>query len=120
MLLHLLHVQVATSDPPFAQASRLGRLRMEADSRTAEGMAPLWKVLRPDEARLLLAPADGEWAVEELAVEIERSEESPGLGIALSEIGSSGDAGLVLVEELVEGSNAEVTFCHIHHFLMRG
>jgi len=44
-------------------------------------------------------------AVDEMMV-VPRSVASPGIGLALEEVGSQGDVGLVLVDSIVEGGNA--------------
>ena len=53
--------------------------------RTADGMAARWKLVRPEPATLRLEPSEPFWEVLEFTVEVERTVDSPGLGIMLEE-----------------------------------
>lgn len=66
-----------------------------------------WKLLRSreDASQLTLAAADPGCMAEEVKVTIPRTESAPSLGLVLEEIASTGDAGIVVVEDLVEGGN---------------
>ena len=75
--------------------------------RTADGMAARWKLVRPEPATLRLEPSEPFWEVLEFTVQVERTVDSPGLGIMLEEYGSDDSgAGLTLVTGVVEGGNA--------------
>ena len=83
---------------------------MSGEEATADGMAPLWKVLKLDAGGQTLAPASGEWEVSTVQVEITRTLESPGLGVMLEEYGAADDgAGLTLITGLAEGGNAALS-----------
>lgn len=115
-----LRAEVAAAESALPAAEAEGeppppaRKMARDEGRTAEAMAPGWKVLKIEELgkpRLELAPTDGAWGTKEIEVEIPRTAESPGLGIQLEEYG--GDAvtgvGLTLITGLVEGGNAALS-----------
>ena len=115
-----LRAEVAAAESALPRADAEGeapppaRKTARDEGRTADAMAPGWKVLKIEELgkpRLELAPTDGAWGTKEIEVEIPRTAESPGLGILLEEYG--GDAvtgvGLTLVAGLVEGGNAALS-----------
>jgi ferredoxin len=67
-----------------------------------------WKLMRRDdsgEGGFFLLPSSPDWEAVEVFVEVPRSAESPSLGIMLDELFCSDEAGLVVVEGLVEGGN---------------
>ena len=79
---------------------------------SAEDIAPRWKVLLLKDdvsaARYSLQPVSVEWDTTILTVEIDRTAESPGLGIMLEEYGRDDNGcGLTLITGLVPGGNAE-------------
>ena len=69
-----------------------------------------WKLLsRRDQVdgALTLAAAEAGTEAQVVTVTIPRSDDAPSLGLLLDEIATSGDAGIVAVEGLVEGGNGE-------------
>ena len=69
-----------------------------------------WKLMKRDDSGdggFLLDAANAELEAKEVFVEIPRSESNPSLGILLDEIFGNDDAGVVIVEGLVEGGNGE-------------
>ena len=84
----------------------------DASPTAAEDIAPRWKVLLLKDdvsaARYSLQPVSVEWDTTILTVEIDRTAESPGLGIMLEEYGRDDNGcGLTLITGLVPGGNAE-------------
>lgn len=97
---------VAGATLPLTTVPRCRAPLAKAVGMDIEQAAPLWKLMRNEDGGVLLEPADAGFEAIEYTVTVPRSAESPGLGIGLAEVGSSGDNGLVLVETLVEGGNA--------------
>ena len=91
---------------PAARMSADGCEVIQSDGdRTADGMAARWKLVRPEPATVRLEPSEPFWEVLEFTVQVERSVDSPGLGIMLG-IRSSIRGRLTLVTGVVEGGNA--------------
>lgn len=103
----------------LAAAMRLAPLRMTSERSPAARLAPLrmselppladkWAVQKLKEG-VRLASKDLHFRTEDESIEVPRSLDSPGIGLALEEVGSDGTVGLVLVDSVVDGGNAAST-----------
>ena len=103
----------------LAAAMRLAPLRMTSERPPAARLAPprmselppladKWAVQKLKEG-VRLASKDLHFRTEDESIEVPRSLDSPGIGLALEEVGSDGTVGLVLVDSVVDGGNAAST-----------
>jgi hypothetical protein len=101
---HRLSPLSATRTAPLAPASspRITSLRMAVTFEQASGLWGLQRNRNADSVELI-AKEPG-WRLAEVRTLVPRN--GPGLGIALEELGSDGQSGLVIVESVVAGSNA--------------
>ena len=88
----------------LAAAMRLAPLRMSE----LPPLADKWAVQKLKEG-VRLASKDLHFRTEDESIEVPRSLDSPGIGLALEEVGSDGTVGLVLVDSVVDGGNAAST-----------
>ncbi len=112
----LLSVPLAPMIPsPLRMASlhtsplRMASLHMAVTFEQASGLWGLQRNRATGSVELVVNEAG--WKVVELRSRVPRN--GPGLGIALEELGSDGEAGLVIVESVVAGSNAATASCTI-------
>jgi len=101
-MLAVLNCIAAFHAPIATRSARIDTVRM---ALTFEAAAGVWGLQRnrAENSVKLIANAFG-WDTIEVCTRVERK--APGLGIALEELGSDGEAGLVLVESCLEGGNA--------------
>mgnify|MGYP001192176643 CR=1 FL=1 len=110
----------------LAAAMRLAPLRMTSERPPAARLAPLrmselpplddkWAVQKLKEG-VRLASKDLHFRTEDESIEVPRSPDSPGIGLALEEVGSDGTVGLVLVDSVVDDLQRCVqAFCRSCH-----
>jgi ferredoxin len=96
----------------LAAAMRLAPLRMSArlaPLRMSElPLADKWAVQKLKDG-VRVTSKDLRFRTEDESIEVPRSLDSPGIGLALEEVGSDGTVGLVLVDSVVDGGNAAST-----------
>ena len=96
----------------LAAAMRLAPLRMSArlaPLRMSElPLADKWAIQKLKDG-VRVTSKDLRFRTEDESIEVPRSLDSPGIGLALEEVGSDGTVGLVLVDSVVDGGNAAST-----------